>query len=229
MHRMRKSDASRVVPRPSPEACMHSDALIFLRSWVSNPLQVAAVAPSGGALADIMTRDIDQRSGHVIELGPGTGVFTRKLLNRGVEPGDLTLIENGSEFAIRLQTRFPDVRVLWMNAARLKDIDLQNRRPVGAVVSGLPLLSMSPKQVMSILDGAFGHLRADGAFYQFTYATRCPVPRPILDRLGLQASLVGRTFCNIPPASVFRLSRRAERRTEPPSACTERAIKGQHQ
>ncbi|WP_342361158.1 class I SAM-dependent methyltransferase [Terrarubrum flagellatum] len=191
---------------------------MFLRSWAADPLRVAAVAPSGEALADIITREVDQRSGHVIELGPGTGVFTRKLLKRGVDPRDLTLIENGSEFAICLQARFPNARVLWMDAARLKGLDLENRAAVGAVVSGLPLLSMTPRQVMSILDGAFSHLRTDGAFYQFTYAARCPVPQPILDRLGLRATLVGRTFRNIPPASVYRISRRKAWRAAPQSA-----------
>lgn len=61
---------------------------------------------------------------------------------------------------------------------------------------------------MSILSGALVHLRPGGAFYQFTYAGRCPVSRPILDRLGLKATLVDHTLCNIPPASVYRIARR---------------------
>jgi len=61
---------------------------------------------------------------------------------------------------------------------------------------------------MAILSGAFGHLRAGGAFYQFTYGPRCPVPRPILERLGLKASVVGKTLLNAPPATVYRIARR---------------------
>ncbi|MBR0710294.1 SAM-dependent methyltransferase, partial [Bradyrhizobium liaoningense] len=72
----------------------------------------------------------------------------------------------------------------------------------------LPLLSMSPRKVIAILTGAFRHMQEGGTLYQFTYGPRCPVPRPILDRLGLKASLVGRTALNIPPASVYRIRRR---------------------
>jgi len=38
-------------------------------------------------------------------------------------------------------------------------------------------MTMSPRKVMSILSGAFSHMRPTGSFYQFTYGPRCPVPR----------------------------------------------------
>lgn len=184
------------------------DALLFLRSWVSQPLRVAAIAPSGASLAEIITRDISPVTGPVIELGAGTGAFTRKLLERGVHPGDLTLVESGDEFAAVLRSRFPQVRVLHMDATHLGAAGLFEDSSVGAVVSGLPLLSMSARRVMRILIAAFRYVRPGGAFYQFTYTTRCPIPRPILDRLGLRANLVGRTVLNVPPAAVYRISRR---------------------
>lgn len=190
---------------------MPSDILTFLRSWAAEPLRVGAIAPSGSALADLITRDIGPRTGPVIELGPGTGVFTSRLLARGVAEADLTLVEYGADFARLLQLRFPDARVMWMDAARLKTIVFEAPRPVGAVVSGLPLLGFSPRKVIAILDGAFHHLRPGGAFYQFTYGPRCPVPRPILDRLGLRAVLMGRALLNVPPATVYRMTRRTAR------------------
>lgn len=190
---------------------MQSDILTFLRSWAAEPLRVGAIAPSGGALADLITRDIGPHTGPVIELGPGTGVFTAKLLARGVAEENLTLVEYGSDFARLLQLRFPGARVMWMDAARLKTIAFETQQPIGAIVSGLPLLSLSPRKVIAILDGAFHHLRAGGAFYQFTYGPRCPVPRPILDRLGLRATLMGRALLNVPPATAYRITRRAAR------------------
>ncbi|MFG1345028.1 methyltransferase domain-containing protein [Xanthobacter autotrophicus DSM 431] len=188
---------------------MQSDILTFLRSWAAEPLRVGAIAPSGNALADLITRDIVPETGPVIELGPGTGVFTAKLLDRGIAEADLTLVEFGSDFARLLQLRFPDARVLWMDAARLRTVAFAAQQSVGAVVSGLPLLSFSPRKVIAILDGAFRQLRPGGAFYQFTYGPRCPVPRPILDRLGLRATLMGRALLNAPPAAVYRITRRA--------------------
>ncbi|QCI63329.1 class I SAM-dependent methyltransferase [Phreatobacter stygius] len=185
-----------------------ADILPFFRAWIANPLQVAAVAPSGAALAELMTRDITPDSGPVLELGPGTGAFTRALLARGVRECDLTLVEYGSDFARLLSHRFPAARVRWMDAAQLAPAGLFDDAPAGTVISGLPLLSMPPRKVMAILSGAFASLRQGGSFYQFTYGPNCPVPRRILDRLGLKATRTGRALLNVPPAAVYRISRR---------------------
>ncbi|TNM64759.1 class I SAM-dependent methyltransferase [Aliirhizobium smilacinae] len=185
-----------------------SDIWHFLRSWISNPLRVGAVAASGETLARLMTQEIDASAGPVIELGPGTGVFTRSLLARGVAENDLTLIEYGDEFLPRLKRRFPTARVLQMDAARLRKARLFDEPSAGAAVSGLPLLSMSPRKQTAILAGVFTYLRPGASLYQFTYGPRCPVPRRILDRLGLKAVRVGGTVRNIPPAAVYRISRR---------------------
>src|SRR5262249_16835239 len=155
--------------------------------WVADPGRVAAVAPSGDSLSRLMTDEIPPSDGPVLELGPGTGVFTRALLARGVRESDLTLVEDGSDFALMLQHRFPQARVLRMDASHLGNHDMFPDPTVVAVVSGLPLLSMPPHKVTAILSAAFRYLRPTGGFYQFTYGWRCPVSRRILDRLELKA------------------------------------------
>lgn len=189
--------------------CAPSDRLQFLRSWAADPLRIAAIAPSGRALSQLITREVEPAHGPVLELGPGTGVFTRALLERGVGESELTLIETEADFGDLLRQRFPRARVLNLDAARLARAGVFAGPVVGAVVSGLPLLSMPLRKVMAILAGAFVYLRADGGFYQFTYGPRCPVPRPLLDRLGLKATRIGGTLRNLPPASVYRIQRRA--------------------
>jgi phospholipid N-methyltransferase len=171
-------------------------------------MQVSAIAPSGERLARLMTKEVEALDEPILELGPGTGVFTRALLARGVRERNLTLIEFGSEFIGVLSQRFPEARIVQMDAGRIAGSGLYEESPVGAVVSGLPLLSMSPQQITAIISGAFSVLRADGAFYQFTYGPRCPVPRPILEHLDLEATRIGGTVRNLPPASVYRISRR---------------------
>jgi phosphatidylethanolamine/phosphatidyl-N-methylethanolamine N-methyltransferase len=185
-----------------------SDFFHFFRTWAADPLRVSAIAPSGKSLARLMTKEISPSDGLVLELGAGTGVFTRALLVRGVRECDLTLVEYGSDFMRVLQHRFPQARVLWMDASQLASYDLFPLANVGAVVSGLPLLSLSSRKVMAILSGAFRYMRPNASFYQFTYGPRCPVPRPILDRLGLKATRIGGTARNLPPAAVYRIIRR---------------------
>ena len=192
----------------------YADKINFFRSWVVDPKRVGAVMPSGDSLANLITREIYPEDGPVMELGPGTGVFTRALLDRGIPQRDLILIENGSDFARLLSVRFPEARIFSIDAAKLKNVDLCSERMVGAVVSGLPLLSMSPRKVMMIVSGAFRHVRDGGALYQFTYGLRCPIPKAILNRQELKAVRVGRAIRNVPPAAVYRISKSTSPRSD---------------
>lgn len=189
----------------------YSDYLRFFAAWLGNPLKVAAIAPSSAALADLITREVRPAGGPVLELGPGTGAFTRALLQRGVDEASLVLVEPDAKFAHLLQQRYPRASIHRIDAAQLARRGLFGGQ-AEAVVSGLPLLAMPPKQIISILTGAFDHLGPQGCFYQFTYGVRCPVPRAILERLGLKATRMGRALFNLPPATVYRLSRRPPRR-----------------
>lgn len=191
----------------------YEDYLRFLRSWAGAPSRVAAIAPSGQALARLITSEIHPEKGPVLELGAGTGVFTDALLERGLPERELTLVEYGTDFVPVLRERFPAANVYHGDAARLGRLDLMPAGSAGGVVSGLGLLAMSPRQVIMVLTGAFRYLRPHGAMYQFTYGPRCPVPRPILDRLGLKAQWIGATIRNLPPASVYRISRRGSARS----------------
>lgn len=183
------------------------DLVRFLRSWIADPLRVAAIAPSSASLARLITKEILPHDGPVLELGAGTGVFTRALLARGVREKDITLIECDARFAVNLRERFPKARVMPIDASRLAKHKLYAPASVSAVVSALPLLSMSSKKLIAILSGAFDCLQPDGNFYQFTYVPYCPVPRPLLDRLGLRATRIGGTVRNLPPAAVYRIAR----------------------
>lgn len=143
----------------------------------------------GRALADLMTYEIGPATGPVIELGPGTGVFTRKLLARGVTPEDLTLVEYGSDFARFLRSRFPDTYVIQMDAGSLKNIEFDSRQSVGTVVSGLRLLSMPPRKVMAILPDATPHPRQ--ARPQGEYRRKDSAERSTRQRLSHHAPSAG--------------------------------------
>jgi phosphatidylethanolamine/phosphatidyl-N-methylethanolamine N-methyltransferase len=189
---------------PSP-----ASAWTFFRLWLRDPMRVAAVAPSGASLAAAMTAAIAPSHAPVIELGPGTGVFTRALLARGVPEHRIALVELVDEFADALHHRFPRATLVRQDAARLGSLQLFGGELAGAVVSGLPLLAMKPRQVRRVLEEAFSRMRPGGAFFQFTYGFRCPVPLRLLARLGLTATRVSVALRNLPPAAVYRIERRA--------------------
>lgn len=207
------TEVATLIPFAPPDAGTggrHSaliDRLAFLRAWLGAPLRVAALAPSSEALARLITSGISAEQAPVIELGAGTGVFTRALLARGVPEELIALVESDANLARLLQARFPRSQVLTLDAARLRGAALFGGVPAGAVVSGLPLLSMPPRRITAVLAAAFGCLRPGAPFYQFTYGVRCPVPARVMERLGLSAAPVGRTLANLPPATVYRITR----------------------
>jgi len=192
----------------STQSLQASDTARFLRAWLADPLAIAAVAPSGPTLARIMTAAIGPETGPVIELGPGTGVFTRALLARGFAPENLLLIERSPAFTLLLRERFPDLDIVCDLAQRLDD-HARARLPdaPGAIVSGLPLLAMSRSDQCEILTAAFSAMRPGGSFVQFTYGHVPPVDKGVARGMGLRFDCLGRTLRNLPPASVYSIRR----------------------
>jgi len=184
---------------------------VFARAGASHPLRVGAIAPSSRRLARLITSEISPQCAPVLELGPGTGVFTQALLGLGLRQDELILVECDPFFARLLKHDYPKTRIFETGAERLRHINLLGGEQAGAVVSGLPLLSMSMRQRILILQFALRHMRPGASYYQFTYGLRCPIPRALLERLGLKAMRMSSTLINAPPATVYRI--RARRRT----------------
>lgn len=185
------------------------DGLLFFKAWRENPTHVGAVLPSGAALSAAITREIGLAQAPVLELGCGTGVFTRKMIERGVPAKELTLVELDPSFANRLQFNFPQAQILCIDASKLYKVQISAGNKVGAAICGLPLLNMSAKKQLGILRGVFSALRSDGALYLFSYGLHCPVPLRLLDRLGLRARKLETVLLNVPPARIWKLTRRA--------------------
>lgn len=182
----------------------------FLAAWVAKPRQTASVVPSSRYLARLMVRGIDPADGRVMELGGGTGVFTRAILQTGLPPEKLEVVEINPDFARGLRRRFPAVSVLETPAQIVSTAAAGQAGEYQAIISGLPLLAIDARIHVDILSEAFRMLRPGGDFIQFTYSPRPPVRREILQSLGLEAERVGQTVRNFPPATVFRFFRSGE-------------------
>lgn len=187
-----------------------AEYLDFLAAWVKKPRQTASVVPSSRYLARLMVRGIDPAAGRVLELGGGTGVFTRAILSTGLPPELLEVVEVNPAFARGLRRHYPNVSILEVFAQNVSDHAAGQPGEYQTVVSGLPLLAMDRAVHHDILAEAFKMLRPGGAFVQFTYSLRSPVNGEILDALDLDVSRVGQTVRNFPPATVFRFTRRGE-------------------
>jgi phosphatidylethanolamine/phosphatidyl-N-methylethanolamine N-methyltransferase len=182
---------------------MSSDLGLFLRELLRNPKSISAMAPSSRWLAKAMTAHLGPQTGRVVEFGPGTGIFTRAILAQGVRPENLTLFEVNRDFALHLRAAFPGVTVV-NGGAQTIDAHVQH---VGAVISGLPLLSFPADLNMAIMTGAFAALKPGGTFTQFTYGPKSPLPEPIRTALNLRVSAGPKIWLNLPPARVYTFAK----------------------
>jgi len=179
---------------------MSQDLRLFMKQLVRNPSEVVALAPSSTELANAMAAFLPAGYNRVVELGAGTGKITRALMKKGVMPDDITLVETSPKFCEHLRDTFPYATVHQKRAEDLGALDLSGTT---AVVSGLPLLSMSTAKQRAIVTGAFDAMGADGRFIQFTYGPVPPIHGSIIRDLGLTYETSVRIWGNLPPAVVY--------------------------
>ena len=189
-----------------------ADEARFFKAWFENPLITGAVSPSGRFLARMMARYVDPAStGPIIELGPGTGPVTQALLQRGIAPERLVLVEYDLAFCRLLQRRFPGVTVVQGDAYNLPDtLAGVLSEPAAAIVSSLPLLNRPDADRVSLLSDAFDLMSPDGCFVQFTYGMISPMPRgKKMDAgpLTYSAEASPPVWLNLPPARVWTYRR----------------------
>jgi phosphatidylethanolamine/phosphatidyl-N-methylethanolamine N-methyltransferase len=178
------------------------DEMQFIRSWLEKPLSTGAVMPSSKALARTMARYVDPQSkGPVIELGPGTGPVTEALVQRGVDPKRLILVEFNPDFCRLLRKRYPAATVVQGDAYRLRRLlGTTVHDPAAAMVSGLPLVTKPLRTRLRLISEAMGLLAPGAPFIQFTYAMVPPIPKA-LSWIKAEASEL--IWMNLPPARVW--------------------------
>lgn len=182
---------------------MAANISLFLGQMLRRPTQVVAIAPSSAAVARKMTEGVENTTGPVVEIGPGTGSFTRAILKRGVAPERLTLLETNPEFCKALARDFPGVTVLNRPAQDIRDLGL---RDIGAVISGVPVLAR-PTIQRDVVGRAFDVMAQNGFFTQITYAPHSPISEEMQRELGLFANHRGIVWNNLPPARVYEFRR----------------------
>jgi phosphatidylethanolamine/phosphatidyl-N-methylethanolamine N-methyltransferase len=178
------------------------DEMQFIRTWIEKPLSTGAVMPSSKALARAMARYVDTKaSGPVIELGPGTGPVTEALVQHGVDPARLILVEFNPDFCRLLRTRYPAATVVQGDAYRLRRLlETTVRTPAAAIVSGLPLVTKPVRARLRLISDAMALLAPGAPFVQFTYAMVTPIPKALA---GIRAEASELIWMNVPPARVW--------------------------
>jgi len=142
----------------------------------------------------------------VIELGPGTGAITNGLIQRGVDPARLVLVEYNPSFCALLKERYPQATIVQGDAYSLRDtLRHALKGPVSAIVSGLPLVTKPMATRLKLLREALALAAASAPFIQFTYSVAPPIPKSLP---GVSTEASERIWMNLPPARVWVYRRR---------------------
>ncbi|MHB2266942.1 phospholipid N-methyltransferase PmtA [Aliihoeflea sp. PC F10.4] len=178
------------------------EELKFLKGWIDQPRAVGAMLPTSSVTARRMASVINPESGlPVLELGPGTGVITKAILERGVAPEKLYSIEYSADFVEHLVEQFPGVNIIEGDAFNL-DKTLGDNRDLtfDAIVSGVPLLNFPVPQRVAYIDDLLNRVPPGRPVVQLTYGPKSPVPAGRGDYVVEHLDFVLRNF---PPTQLW--------------------------
>ncbi|MCA9039097.1 MAG: methyltransferase domain-containing protein [Planctomycetaceae bacterium] len=154
----------------------------FFRQFRQQFETTGAIAPSSRFLAKAITGPLVQKQRQsengaplrVLEVGPGTGAFT-KLIVRQLRPQDqFDLVEINDDFANLLELSFEN-DPHWNNVSEQSELhrcplqDFDAAEPYDVIISGLPLNNFSPELVASIFDQFWRLLKPGGSLSYFEY------------------------------------------------------------
>ena len=176
----------------------------FLKQFFKDKKMVGAVTPSTRFLCNKMLENIDFSTAKlIIELGPGTGVFTDVIIERMREDATLIVFELNDIFYNGLNDRIndPRVHIVHDSAEFIEKYMHQFAEGLKAdvVISSLPLMVFPENLRKNVVDASFNALHKHGKYIQFQYSLQS---KKLLEG---KYDKVGITFTvkNFPPAFVY--------------------------
>jgi phosphatidylethanolamine/phosphatidyl-N-methylethanolamine N-methyltransferase len=179
-----------------------TNAALFFKRWLANPLQMGSIIPSSRTLCRRIAALVERAPDEVVlEIGAGTGVVSRALLAAGVPAEKLAVVEIVPEMAGHLREVLPGVNVICGDAFELaRELPERMHGKVGTAICGIPLVLLPLEQQQRFV-AAVEAVAPGKGFLLYTYCITSPLP---YGKLGLSAKREAWTPLNFPPASVWR-------------------------
>ena len=177
--------------------------MTFFTEFLRNPRQNASIVPSASAACKKMFEGLDMGAmQYVVELGPGTGCFTKELMARLPGTAEALLLEINPAFCPKLEKAFGHrFHIRQESAHRMDHIVSELGWPrIDLVVSGLPYTLPEP-----IIDPLLDSLRRrtdEGTIYRFfTYVP--PLMKRKYEPSGFQLTMEHLVVKNVPPMWIY--------------------------
>jgi phosphatidylethanolamine/phosphatidyl-N-methylethanolamine N-methyltransferase len=183
-----------------------ANAGLFFRRWLANPLQMGSIVPSSPALCKRIVAQTHVASDQIVlELGAGTGVISRALIESGLAPERLFVVEIVPDMGRHLRAALPGTRVIEGDARSLPQlIPPEYHGRIGTVVVGIPLVLLPLAEQRRFI-AAIEAVAPGIGFILYSYCVTSPLP---WKKHGLVPKREAWTPLNFPPASVWRYTPR---------------------
>jgi phospholipid N-methyltransferase len=183
----------------------------FFRVFLRAPALTSAIMPSSPWLAERMVADLGLAQAKVVvELGPGTGAFTRAIQKKIPASAFFLAVEIDPVFASHLERQFPRVHIIKDSAERL-DQHLQHLGHASAdcVLSGLPWAGFKDEEQQRVLGAVVRALKPGGmmttyAFNHVAWLSGGRRFRKLLESNFSEVTTTRTEWRNLPPAFVYR-------------------------
>lgn len=145
----------------------------FIKESLKSLQEVGTVLPSSKSVVDKMVDPIKfDKDIIIVELGSGTGVITKEILNRMSKKSKLICFETNSSFYKDLKEKFKDNIYLINDSAENmeKHIEQLNIKKIDYIVSSVPLLTLPKETTNKILLVSSQILDTDRKFIQLQYS-----------------------------------------------------------
>jgi phosphatidylethanolamine/phosphatidyl-N-methylethanolamine N-methyltransferase len=175
----------------------------FLKQFIQDRKTVGSVRPSSRFLSEKMLENIDFLDAKtIVELGPGTGVFTEKILEKMAVDAQLLVFELNKNFMRGLRKKIKDPRVIFIHdsAEKMEEyLEKHHLAQADVIISSLPLFNFPQELRETIISNAYKILKNAGKYIQFQYSTQA---KKLLETTFDQVSITF-TPLNFPPAFVY--------------------------
>jgi len=183
----------------------------LFKHFVKKPGEIGAICPSSKVLAKTIISDIAiDKAKTVVEIGPGTGVFTDKIIENLHEDAHFFVIELNQQLHSNFEKNYPDIKAYNNCASELSSImEKEGIKSVDAVISGLPWAAFPQELQNEIMDAIIDSLSPGGTFTTFAYLQGFLMKaahrfRKLLKKKFDSVETSKTVWRNFPPAFVYR-------------------------
>lgn len=161
-----------VVEKPSIITTFNN-AVSFIFQFINHPITTGAILPSSKSLAKEIVSEIpkDSRASPrlILEVGPGTGIFTDKIIKRMNPQDELHLVEFDKGFCQELKKKYQHIPNVKVFHADIATYNAPEGKKYDFVVSGLPLNGFRASFVQTVFNKFSSITKAKGKISYFEY------------------------------------------------------------